>query len=83
MTTAIIVALAVYSAAMTYLKATASKTKTTVDDKILAAGEKILPIIDFLRVQVEAEAKKAAVAKEEAVVAKAELAQAVVEAGPK
>lgn len=49
METVIIVVLAAYSALMTYLRATASKTKTKVDDKMLAAGEKIEPLVDAVK----------------------------------
>jgi len=44
--------LAAYSAAMTYLRLTAAKTATTVDDKVLAIGEKVEPVVDFVRPKV-------------------------------
>ena len=48
MTVAVIL-LAVYSAVMTYLRMTASRTKTLVDDKLLEAGEKIEPLVDLAK----------------------------------
>lgn len=47
--TILTIILAVYAAAMTYLKLTAAKTETKVDDKILEIGEKAAPIIDLLK----------------------------------
>ena len=38
---------------MTYLRATAKATKTTVDDKLLEAGEKIEPVVDLVKSKVE------------------------------
>lgn len=49
METVIIVLLGIYSAAMTYLRFAAKKTKTTVDDKLLEAGEKIEPVVDLVK----------------------------------
>ena len=49
MDTVLVIALAVYAAVMTYLRATASKTKTTVDDKLLVVGEKVEPFVDFIK----------------------------------
>jgi hypothetical protein len=51
--TVLIIVLAVYSAVMTYLRATASATKTTVDDKLLAAGETVEPVVDYLKTKVK------------------------------
>lgn len=61
MTTAIVIILGVYAAVMTYLRATAAKTETKVDDKLLSAGEAVEPVVDFLKTKVEkpAEAPKA------------------------
>lgn len=53
MSTVLIVVLAVYAAVMTYLRATAAATKTQVDDKLLAAGEKVQPIVDFVTPKVK------------------------------
>lgn len=53
MTTALIVALAVYAALMTYLRATAHRTKTTVDDKLLEIGEKVEPIVILIQDRVD------------------------------
>lgn len=47
--TILTIILAVYAAAMTYLKLTAAKTETKVDDKMLEVGEKVAPIIDLLK----------------------------------
>ena len=57
MTTALIIVLAVYAAALTYLRATASKTKTTADDKALEVLEKGKTVADILQAKVDA-AKK-------------------------
>jgi flagellar biosynthesis/type III secretory pathway ATPase len=46
METAIIVVLAAFSAVMVYLRATAPKTATAVDDKLLEIGEKVQVIVD-------------------------------------
>lgn len=35
-----------FTAGMVYLRRTAKLTKTTVDDKLLEAGEKVEPIVD-------------------------------------
>lgn len=43
------IVLAVYAAAMTYLKLTAAKTETKVDDKLLEVGEKIAPVVDLIK----------------------------------
>lgn len=51
--TVLTIILAVYAAAMTYLRLTASKTATKVDDKMLEAGEKIGPVVDLIRSKVE------------------------------
>lgn len=51
-TTVIVIVLGIYAAAMTYLRATASKTKTDVDDKLLKAGEAVEPVIEFLETKV-------------------------------
>lgn len=51
--TILTIILAVYAAAMTYLKLTASKTETKVDDKMLEVGEKIAPVVDLLKDKVE------------------------------
>jgi len=45
----ITIVLAVYAAIMTYLKLTASKTKNTVDDKLLEVGEKVEPVVDMIK----------------------------------
>lgn len=47
--TAITIILGIYAAVMTYLRLTAAKTKTTVDDKLLEAGEKIEPVVDLVK----------------------------------
>ena len=52
METILIVALAVYAALMTYLRATAAKTKNTVDDKLFAVGEKVEPVVDLVKSKV-------------------------------
>jgi len=49
MSTALLIIVSVYAAVMTYLRATAAKTKTTVDDKLLKAGEAVEPVVDFLK----------------------------------
>lgn len=54
LTTALVVLLAVYSALMTYLRATADKTETKLDDKLLAAGIKIESVVDYLKTKVPA-----------------------------
>ncbi len=45
----ITIVLAVYAAIMTYLKLAAPKTKNTVDDKLLEAGEKVEPIVEMIK----------------------------------
>lgn len=52
METVIIVILGIYAGVMTYLRATASKTVTLVDDKVLEVGEKVEPIIEFIKPKV-------------------------------
>jgi hypothetical protein len=52
MATALVIVLGIYAAVMTYLRATASKTDTKVDDKLLAAGEAVEPVIEFLETKV-------------------------------
>lgn len=47
--TVLTIILAVYAAAMTYLKLTAAKTETKVDDKLLEFGEKAAPIVDLFK----------------------------------
>jgi hypothetical protein len=54
MSTVLVVLLAVYAAAMTILRVVAPKTETKVDDKLLAAGEAVEPVIDLLKTKVEA-----------------------------
>jgi hypothetical protein len=53
METVLIVVLAAFSALMVYLRATASKTETQVDDKLLAAGEKVEPVVDYVKSKVD------------------------------
>ena len=45
----IICALAAFSAVLMYLRATAAKTATQVDDKILAALEKVEPVVEAVK----------------------------------
>jgi len=47
------IVLAVYAAAMTYLRLTAKKTENKVDDKMLEVGEKVEPIVDLVKVKVD------------------------------
>jgi hypothetical protein len=47
--TILTIILAVYAALMTYLKLTAAKTETKVDDKILEVGEKVAPIVELIK----------------------------------
>ncbi len=48
METVIIVVLSAFSAMMVYLRATAAKTKNTYDDRVLAALEKVEPLVKAL-----------------------------------
>lgn len=49
METVVIVVLALYAAVMTYLRASAAKTATKLDDKALEYGEKIEPVVDLIK----------------------------------
>ncbi len=57
MTTAIIIALAIYSCAMTVLAVVAPKTKTDKDDKALEFLKKGEPIAEMLKRKAEADKK--------------------------
>lgn len=48
-TTVLVVVLAAYSAVLTYLRVTAPKTKTKVDDELLAALEKAEPFAEAIK----------------------------------
>lgn len=52
--TVLTIILAVYAAAMTYLRLTAKATATPVDDKLLEVGEKVEPIVNLVKDKVEA-----------------------------
>ncbi len=58
METAIIIILGIYAAVMTYLRSTAAKTKSTVDDKVLEYGEKIEPVVELIKDRTEAKKKQ-------------------------
>ncbi len=49
METIIICVLATFSAVMLFLRATAAKTKNTYDDRVLAALEKVEPLVEALK----------------------------------
>lgn len=53
METVIIVVLGVYAAVMTYLRATSKATKTDVDDKLLSYGEKVEPIVEYVKTKTQ------------------------------
>jgi len=49
MTTIVIVAIAAFMAGMGFLRVVAPLTKTKVDDKLLAAGEKVEPAVLYVK----------------------------------
>lgn len=47
--TIVVCVVAAFGAVMFYLRATAAKTKNKVDDRMLEVGEKVEPIVDFVK----------------------------------
>ncbi len=47
--TVLLVVVSAYAAVLTYLRATASKTKTKADDELLAVLEKAEPFVDAVK----------------------------------